>query len=67
MARVKSLEETEREIVVEAHGEVGTTAREAPDGGRDEAHVVSENDGVVLSRGDSGGSACDDASSDESL
>jgi hypothetical protein len=60
------LEETEREIITEAHGEVGTTARGAPDVGHGKALVASENEDATSSVGGSGGSVADDASGDES-
>jgi hypothetical protein len=66
MARLKSLEETEGEITAEAHGVVGTRAKDGPDGNHDEAPAVSENEGVVSSGDDSGDSTDDDASGDES-
>jgi hypothetical protein len=56
MARSKSLEQTEREIVVVAHGEIWTKAKETSTGGRDEALVLSDDEGTVSSGGDSGGS-----------
>jgi hypothetical protein len=43
MAHAKSLEETEKEIASEAHGEVGTKARDLRDASHGEAPVESDN------------------------
>jgi hypothetical protein len=67
MARAKLCEETEREITAEACEEGGTKARDLMDAGRGEAPAAgSENEDIISSRGDLGGSANVDASSDES-